>query len=47
MRREGHVERMGEKRNVYIFLVGTTEENRPLGRPRSRWIIILKWISEK
>jgi hypothetical protein len=29
---------MGEKRNVYRLLVGKTEEKRPLGRPRCRWM---------
>jgi hypothetical protein len=29
---------MGEKRNVYMLLVGKPEGMRPLGRPRRRWI---------
>jgi hypothetical protein len=29
---------MGEKRNVYRILVGKPEGNRPLGRPRCRWM---------
>jgi hypothetical protein len=29
---------MGEKRNVYMLLVGKPEGKRPLGRPRRRWI---------
>jgi hypothetical protein len=33
-----YVARIGEKRNVYRLLVGKTEEKRPLGRPRRRWI---------
>jgi hypothetical protein len=33
---------MGEKRNVYILLVGKPEGKRPLGRPRRRWIDNLK-----
>jgi hypothetical protein len=37
MRWEGHVERMGEKRNAYRILVGKPEGKRPLGRPRRRW----------
>jgi len=37
MRWTGHVARMGEKTGVYRFLVGKTEEKRPLGRPRRRW----------
>jgi hypothetical protein len=32
MRWAGHVARMGEKRNVYRFLVGKPERKRPLGR---------------
>jgi hypothetical protein len=38
MRWEGHVARMGEKRNVYRLLVGKAEVKRSLGRPRRRWI---------
>jgi hypothetical protein len=37
MRWAGHVARMGEKRNAYR-LVGKPEGNRPLGRPRRRWV---------
>jgi hypothetical protein len=33
---------MGEKRNVYRLLVGKPEGNRPLGRPRCRWIDNIK-----
>jgi hypothetical protein len=32
---------------VYRVLVGKTEGNRPLGRPRRRWRIILRWIFRK
>ena len=32
----GHVARMGERRDVYGFLVGKPERKRPLGRPRCR-----------
>jgi hypothetical protein len=32
----------GEKRNVYRLLVGKPEGKRPLGRPRRRWIDIIK-----
>jgi hypothetical protein len=28
---------MGEKRGVYLVLVGKPEGKRPLGRPMSRW----------
>ena len=38
MRWAGHVARMGEKRGVYRVLVGKLEGNRPLGRPRHRWV---------
>jgi hypothetical protein len=38
MRWEGHVARMGEKRNAYRLLVGKREKKRPLGRPRRRWV---------
>jgi hypothetical protein len=33
---------MGEKRNVYRFLVGKPEGKRLLGRPRRRWIDNIK-----
>jgi len=32
----GHVAHMGERRDVYRFLVGKPEGKRPLGRPRHR-----------
>jgi hypothetical protein len=38
MRWAGHVARMGEKRNAYRILVGKPKGQRPLGRPRSRWV---------
>jgi hypothetical protein len=38
MRWEGHVARMGEKRNAYRLFVGNPEGKRPLGRPRRRWV---------
>jgi hypothetical protein len=31
-------EREIERRNVYRILVGKSEGNRPLGRPRRRWV---------
>ena len=37
MRLAVHVARMGEKRGVYRFLVGTPERKRRLGKPRGRW----------
>jgi hypothetical protein len=33
---------MGENRNAYRILVGKTEERRPLGRPRRRWVDKIK-----
>jgi hypothetical protein len=39
---EGHVARMGEERNSYTILVGKPEENRPLGRPRRKWVDNIK-----
>jgi len=33
----GHVERMGEKRDIYRVLVVKPERKRPLGRSRFRW----------
>jgi hypothetical protein len=42
MRWEGHVARMGEKRNAYRILVGKPEGKRPLGRPRRRWVDNIK-----
>jgi hypothetical protein len=33
---------MGEKRKACRLLVGKSEENRPLGRPRRRWVNYMK-----
>jgi hypothetical protein len=33
---------MGVKRNAYRILVGNPEAKRPLGRPRRRWVDIIK-----
>jgi hypothetical protein len=38
----GHVARMGEKRNVCRLLGGKPEGERPLGRPRQRWVDNIK-----
>jgi hypothetical protein len=35
---EGHVARMGEKRNAYRLLMGKPGGRRPLERPRRRWL---------
>jgi hypothetical protein len=42
MRWVRNVARMEEKRNVYMLSVGKPEGNRPLGRPRHRWIDNIK-----
>jgi hypothetical protein len=34
----------GQKRNAYGLLVQKPEGNRPLGRPRRRWIVNIKMI---
>ena len=35
---ERSVSRMGEERGVYRVFLGKPEGNRPLGRPRRRWV---------
>jgi hypothetical protein len=42
MRWAGHVARMGATRNAYGILVRKPEGNRPLGRPRRRWVDNIK-----
>ena len=42
MRWAGHVARMGEERGVYMVLVGKPEGERPLGRPRRRWVVNIR-----
>ena len=42
MRWAGHVARMGEERGVYRVLVGKPEGRRPLGRPRRKWVDIIR-----
>jgi S-ribosylhomocysteine lyase LuxS involved in autoinducer biosynthesis len=37
MRWAVHVASMGERRGLYMVLVGKPEGKRPLGRPRHRW----------
>jgi hypothetical protein len=39
---EGHVARMGEKKNAYKLLVGKPEGRRPLGRERRRWLDLVE-----
>jgi hypothetical protein len=38
VRLAGYVARMGDKRNVYMLLMGMPEEKRPLERPTHRWV---------
>jgi hypothetical protein len=33
---------MGNTRNAYSILVGKSEGNRPLGRPRRKWVDNIK-----
>ena len=44
LRWAGHVARLEQSRNVYRVFVGNREGKRPLGRPRRRWEVVLKWI---
>jgi hypothetical protein len=37
----------GERRGLHRVLVGKPEVRRPLGRPRHRWEIILRWVFRK
>ena len=49
MRCAGHLARMGERRDVYMVLVGEPEGKTSLSRPRRRWEdnIVLKWVFTK
>ena len=47
MRWAWHIARMREMIIAYRGLVGNTEGKRPLGRPRRRWGITLRWIFRK
>jgi hypothetical protein len=38
---------MGDRKGAYTVLMGRHERKRPLGRPRRRWEVILKWIIKK
>jgi hypothetical protein len=42
MRWDGHVARIGVKGNVYRILAGKPNGNKPLGRPRRRWVNNIK-----
>jgi hypothetical protein len=42
MRWAVHVARMSDKRNTYGILVGKPEGNRPLGKPRHKWVDNIK-----
>jgi len=42
MRWVGHVARMDEDRRVYRVLVEKPEGKRPLGRPKRRWVDIIR-----
>jgi hypothetical protein len=37
----------GDKKNVYKVSVGKPEGKRPVGRPRRRRMITVKWVLEK
>jgi hypothetical protein len=37
----------GEKKSVYIFVVGKRDGNRPLGRPKNRWEDTIKMNLEE
>jgi hypothetical protein len=39
MKWAGHVTHMGGMRNAYKIFIRKPEGKRPLGRPRSRWIL--------
>jgi hypothetical protein len=42
MRWTGQVTRIGEKRNAYRILAAKPDGERPLGRPRRRWVDNIK-----
>jgi hypothetical protein len=42
MRWVGHAARMGQQRNANGVLMAMPEGNRPLGRPRRRWVGTIK-----
>jgi hypothetical protein len=42
MKWKSHIAPRGEKMNTYSIFVGKPEGNRPLGRPRRRWMDNIK-----
>ena len=46
MRWAGNMARMGEERGVYRVLLGKPDGERPLGRPRCRWVDIRMDLQE-
>jgi len=44
---DGACSTFGVRRDIYRFLLQKPEGKRPLGRPRCRWGIILRWIFRK
>jgi len=42
-----HVTRIGDRTGAFWASVGKSEENRPLGRPRSRRKYNIKWLFKK
>jgi hypothetical protein len=42
MRWAGYVTRVAEKRNSCRLLVGKPKGKGPLGRPRRRWVVVIK-----
>jgi hypothetical protein len=42
MKWAGHVSRIGAKKIAYKILMGKPEGQRPLGRPRRRWVDNIK-----
>jgi len=47
MRWAGRVACMEYKRGAHRVLVGKPGGRRPLGRPKHRWGMVLKWIFKK
>jgi hypothetical protein len=43
----GNVARMGEKRNMYVVVVGKAEGKRPLGRSGHTWKGNIKCVLKK